>query len=96
MIIIYIVSFVILEELIFRKYLLGFFVYTIKLNAIVALVIVSVLYALSHFNLRNIIPLIILGLVLTGVVVFTNNLFLAIIIHFINNIIIAFRYKFKK
>jgi membrane protease YdiL (CAAX protease family) len=96
MIIIHIVSCVILEELIFRKYLLGFFVYTIKLNAIVALIIVAVLHALFHFDFRKIIPLTILGLVLTGLVVFTNNLFLATIVHFINNIIIIFRYKFKK
>ena len=95
MIIIFIALSVILEELIFRKYLLGFLMWTLKFDAVWAITLVSLFFALSHFNIKKNIQLFLLGLTFSGLVVYTKNLLPAIIAHFINNLIIAFHYKYN-
>jgi CAAX amino terminal protease family. len=95
MIIIFIASIVIFEELIFRKYLLGYLILTLKFDAVWVITLVSLFFALSHFNIKKIIQLFLLGLTFSGLVVYTNNLLPAIIAHFFNNLIIAFYYKYN-
>lgn len=92
LIIIFVVSIVpaFSEEIFFRGFIQKSF--ELRYRPILAIVITSAFFAAYHFNPYGIIPLFILGLYLGFAVYITDSIFMAVILHFINNLtaILAF------
>ncbi len=73
------------EELLFRGVLLSSFKDNSK--KVVAVVMVSLLFGFFHLSIFRLLPTFLLGLILTYIVYQSGSIFLAMIVHFINNAI---------
>lgn len=92
LIIVFVVSIVpaMSEEVFFRGFIQKSF--ELRYRPVLAIVITSAFFSAYHFNPYGIIPLFILGLYLGFAVYITDSIFIAVILHFINNLtaILAF------
>lgn len=92
LIIVFVVSIVpaMSEEVFFRGFIQKSF--ELKYRPILAIVITAAFFAAYHFNPYGIIPLFILGMYLGFAVYITDSIFVAVILHFVNNLtaILAF------
>ena len=75
----------VLEEIIFRGFLLWLF---LRMGKFWAILLTSVLFSAFHLNWSQTLYQFILGLILAYVVVRTGKLWYAIILHFINNFLV--------
>lgn len=73
----------IVEELIFRGFLQKIFEH--RYGAHLGIIYTSLIFALLHFNLLNLIPLFLLSFVIGKIALYTNSIFPGIIIHFLVN-----------
>lgn len=74
----------IFEEVLFRGSFQQVFVGWTK-NAWVGIIITSILFSAIHFSFFGFLPRIALGLILGLIFYYTNNLWLSILLHFLNN-----------
>ncbi len=75
------------EELMFRGLILRNLSSSLKPHSAIALT--GIVFAVFHFHPFNLIPLIILGVYISLSAYFSNSVYTAIVIHFINNLISA-------
>jgi membrane protease YdiL (CAAX protease family) len=75
------------EELVFRGFLLASL--TRFLSPWWAVVVTALVFALCHFRLETVVPLLLLGLVLGGVYMRTNNLLPPILVHSLWNLYVV-------
>lgn len=78
------------EELLFRSYLLNFFISHLNINVWGSIVMEAIVFALLHFNNRFV-ELFIMALTFSVSTIFMSNLFPAIVGHALNNLIIFIR-----
>jgi membrane protease YdiL (CAAX protease family) len=74
----------IFEEVLFRGSFQQVFVGWTK-NAWAGIIITSILFSAIHFSFFGFLPRIALGLILGLIFFYTNNLWLSILLHFLNN-----------
>jgi membrane protease YdiL (CAAX protease family) len=83
----------IIEEYIFRSYLLSIILsYT---NIYISVMITSLLFSFYHFSKSKFIQLTIIGILFAFVTLWTNNLFPAVLGHIGNNLLILYKDKYK-
>jgi membrane protease YdiL (CAAX protease family) len=75
----------IIEELFFRGFLQQITISWLKNNQAFAIVFIAFIFSAFHGQLEAFLPRFFLGLILGIVYYFTNNLWLSILLHFINN-----------
>lgn len=80
------------EELMFRGLILKNLSSSLKTYTAISLT--GIIFAIFHFHPFNLIPLIILGIYISFAAYFSNSVYTAVIIHFINNLISAFSIYF--
>ena len=76
------------EEMYFRGLVEGILI-DMKVGAVHAILISSILFAMMHFQFYYLLPLLFMGAILGYVYYRTRNLWLSIIMHFMNNAIIV-------
>lgn len=81
----FIAFFSLAEEIIFRSIILSYLIQ--YFGVFISVLLSSLLYSLIHFNVKYI-QLFLMGIVYSFIVLYTNNLFPAILAHFINNMMI--------
>ena len=86
LIIVFVVSIVpaMSDEVFFRGFIQKSF--ELRYRPILAIVITAAFFSAYHFNPYGIIPLFILGMYLGFAVYITNSIFVAVILHFVNNL----------
>jgi len=82
----------ILEELFFRKAMLRI-LYDISRNSHVSIVLSSLLFALVHGEIYYFMPLFAMGLMLGYLALFSGNIWIPIVAHFINNALAVVQMK---
>ena len=85
------ILFAMIEELIFRAYLLNKLLSV--LNSYESVVASALIFAFVHFSKTKIVQLTIMGILFAIITIYTNNLLPAIISHATNNVIIFTKYK---
>ncbi|MBN1634648.1 MAG: CPBP family intramembrane metalloprotease [Ignavibacteria bacterium] len=80
------------EELMFRGLILKNL--SAGLKPYSAVLLTGIIFAVFHFHPFNLIPLIILGIYISFTAFFSNSVYTAVIIHFINNLISVFSIYF--
>lgn len=83
----------IVEELFFRGVVQTFFKDLFK-NIHIAIIVTSVFFSLMHFELFSFLPRFLLSCFLGYLFVYSGNLIISIIAHFINNFIVCLLYYF--
>lgn len=80
------------EELMFRGLILKNL--SAGLKPVYAILLTGIIFAVFHFHPFNLIPLVILGVFISFTAFFSNSVYTAVIVHFINNLISAFSIYF--
>ncbi|HPD68588.1 MAG TPA: CPBP family intramembrane metalloprotease [Ignavibacteriales bacterium] len=84
--ILFIISYVFLEELLFRSMLYSYLLEEISIWS--AIIITSFAYSFLHFNFNKFIQLFIMGILLSLLVYLTNGLLASILTHTVNNLLV--------
>jgi membrane protease YdiL (CAAX protease family) len=80
------------EELMFRGLILKNL--SAGLKPVYAILLTGIIFAVFHFHPFNLIPLVILGVFISFTAFFSNSVYTAVVVHFINNLISAFSIYF--
>lgn len=91
--ILFIISYVFLEELLFRSMLYSYLLEETSIWS--AIIITSFAYSFLHFNFNKFFQLFIMGILLSLLVYFTNGLLASILTHTVNNLLV-FRFVTTK
>jgi len=73
------------EELLFRGYLLKY--YSMKYDSTQAIIFTSIIFSIIHFNPAALIGIFFIGVALGVLTVYSNSIYPAIMLHFLNNYI---------
>ena len=77
----------IFEELFFRKALIDF---SRKYGKIFAIIVSAIIFGLAHMNLSQFIFAVLMGIIFGAIYIYSNDIKLPILLHFLNNGYVAF------